>query len=129
MKYNSKVIYGYNIGNEILYQVSGRALLNIKRVSGMSSKVHLIKLRKTMAELFLYLLKNATKRVVYDDEILTQIWDKHGLKGSHHRLWQVMKDLKIKVIEIGLTEDFIIRVNGKGYLLKHEVILPLCVSE
>lgn len=129
MKDTLKVIYGYDIGNEILYQVSGRALLNIKRVSGTSSKVYSIKLRSTMAELLFYLLKNATKRVVYDDEILTQIWDRHGLKGSHHRLWQVMKALKIKIIEIGLAEDFIIRVNGKGYLLKNEVILPLCVSE
>lgn len=120
-----KKAYAYSIGREVLYQTSGCLLLNIQRVGESSTKVCSLKLRKTMSELFLYLLENATTRVVSDEELLTQVWDKNGLKGTPHRLWEVMKDLKRKISELGVDEEFILRINSHGYLIKDGFVLPL----
>jgi len=59
-----------------------------------------------MSLLFLYLLENASHRVVIDSEIIKEIWIKNGLKGSAHRLWEVMANLKKKIIALGLERGF-----------------------
>ena len=82
-----------------------------------------------MSLLFTYLLENANDRIISDDELLMEVWDRRGLKGSNHRLWEVMKDLKMKLKELGLDDSFILRVNGNGYLLKDGMVSQLhCIA-
>lgn len=118
-------VYGYKIGEEILFQISDRILFNTKRVSGTSNKRHSLKLRSTMAMLLRYLLENANGKIVSDDELLFHVWDQNGLKGSNHRLWEVMNDLKRRIKELGIEEDIILRINSNSYFIKDGYVSPL----
>lgn len=122
-------VYGYKIDDEFLFFSSSRLVLNVTRVSEESNKISFLKFRKTMSLLFTYLLENANDRIISDDELLMEVWDRRGLKGSNHRLWEVMKDLKMKLKELGLDDSFILRVNGNGYLLKDGMVSQLhCIA-
>ncbi|EOZ9391013.1 winged helix-turn-helix domain-containing protein [Enterobacter hormaechei] len=118
-------VYGYKIGEYILFQLADRTLFNTRRVSKVSHKINSLKLRSTMSLLLCYLLENANGKVVSDDELLFYVWDQNGLKGSNHRLWEVMNELKRKVKELGMEEDIILRINSNGYFIKDGYVSPL----
>ncbi|GAA3885820.1 winged helix-turn-helix domain-containing protein [Gibbsiella dentisursi] len=116
-----RVLAGYYIGHDIRFELEHRKLSSIK----FKGQEYI--LRDTMMRLFVYLLKNANGGIVCNEDILFHVWDQHGLKSSSQRLWQVMQQLKIKMIALGAPHDFIMRVegfNGKGYTLKSDLIRP-----
>lgn len=116
-----RVLAGYYIGRDIRFELEHRKL------SSITFKGQEYILRDTMMRLFVYLLKNANGKIVCNEDILFHVWDQHSLKSSSQRLWQVMQQLKIKLIALGAPHDFIMRVegfNGKGYTLKSEIIRP-----
>lgn len=120
------LVYGYSIGDKLVYRISEPIILNLKRNSGdCKGKFAYVKLRKTMSLLLLYLLENAGKGIVKDDELIAFIWDQRGLKGSYHRLWQVMSSLKKKMRDIGVEQDFIYRVNSDGYMVREDFLSPI----
>ncbi|WP_147199794.1 hypothetical protein [Pantoea sp. CCBC3-3-1] len=120
-------VFGYLIESDIQVNISYNSLINIKSLISEKKPNRLI-LRKTMMRLFIYLLKNANNAVIENEEILTNVWDKHGLSSSSQRLWQVMKDLKNKLIVIGISEDFIKRVekgNTMGFRINPHSVTPI----
>ncbi|EJV1071185.1 winged helix-turn-helix domain-containing protein [Klebsiella oxytoca] len=70
-----------------------------------------------MSRLLLYLLEKTNIGLVRDEHIMKNVWEIHGLKASAPRLWQVVNDLKNKLSKVGIDNNFIMRVEGRGYLI------------
>ena len=120
-------ILGYVIESDIQVNVTYNILINTKLLA-LEKKPNKIILRKTMMRLFLYLLENANNTVIESEEILVNVWDKHGLSSSSQRLWQVMGDLRRKLITLGVSVDFITRVkkgNIMGFHIKPHRVTPI----
>lgn len=97
-------VYAYEIHGEILYYLDDMLLVNLNK-----TKFSRIQLRKTMGNLLQYFLENSSKSFISDDELMSEVWEKHDLRASSHRLWQVVKDLNLTLKEVGLTEDVFVR--------------------
>ncbi|KEY58120.1 helix-turn-helix domain-containing protein [Serratia sp. DD3] len=121
-----KNIYGYLIGSEIRVDIEQRTVSRIyalqKQNYYMSEAVFL---SETSMALFIYLLENAKQTVIPYENILSEVWDKRGLISSYKRLNQVTKELRDKLNQIGLAEDFILTIRSRGYRLKEESITQL----
>lgn len=113
---------GYLIEGNVVY------LHKTKRLICLNGYGEDIILRKTMAHVLEYLFENATIDVVTDSELMENVWDKHGLSSSTQRVWQVMSNLKSKLFFLGLSDDVILRVSKKGYLLKGDSVERLFSS-
>ncbi|WP_254072868.1 winged helix-turn-helix domain-containing protein [Pantoea agglomerans] len=113
---------GYLIEGNVVY------LHKTKRLICLNGYGEDIILRKTMAHVLEYLFENATIDVVTDSELMENVWDKHGLNSSTQRVWQVMSNLKSKLFFLGLSDDVILRVSKKGYLLKSDSVERLFSS-
>jgi len=119
---NEVIFIGYLIEGNVVY------LHKTKRLICLNGYGEDIILRKTMAHVLEYLFENATVDVVTDSELMENVWDKHGLSSSTQRVWQVMSNLKSKLFFLGLSDDVILRVSKKGYLLKSDSVERLFSS-
>lgn len=127
MDIQQEKILGYLIESNIQVNISHNILINISLLV-LEKKPNTIILRRTMMRLFIYLLENANSSVIESEEILVNVWDKHGLSSSSQRLWQVMRDLKRKLVTIGISEDFITRVekgNIMGFSINAHQVTPI----
>lgn len=113
---------GYLIEGNVVY------LHKTKRLICLNGYGEDIILRKTMSHVLEYLFENATIDVVTDSELMENVWDKNGLSSSTQRVWQVMSNLKSKLFFLGLSDDVILRVSKKGYLLKSDSVERLFSS-
>lgn len=111
-------MYGYCINSVVQYRVSDSFLFNIENKK-------CIHLRKTMARLLHFLLMSAKEGIITDNDILHHVWEKHNLQASGARLWQVMQSLRKKFEEVGLENNFIFRVEGRGYVVLERHVVPL----
>lgn len=109
--------YGYLIDSTVLYLPSQQQLI--------SNRGNACQLRHTMSELLSYLMQHAEKGVITDDEIIYNVWERNNLLGTHSRLWQVMQNLKRSLNKVGIETELFIRVRGKGYYLRSDIITPL----
>lgn len=118
-------VYGYRLGknSEIEFLPFKKSLMRYGQPQES------ISLRLTMANLLNYLLSHAVGNVVADKALQIQVWENHGLRCSSQRLWQVMNNLKRKLEQFDLPEDFILRVAGKGYMIPDEMVLKLYCRE
>lgn len=105
-------LIGYLIENKVLYLRETRRLMSL---DGCGEN---ILLRKTMSHVLEYLIENATVDFVTDAELMDHVWDKNGLSSSTQRVWQVMSNFKSRLFVMGVSDNFILRVCKKGYLLK-----------
>ncbi|CAI1873426.1 Uncharacterised protein [Serratia fonticola] len=119
-----KTIFGYYIGSDVHFDVTNKTLINVSAVLRIRQKKSVL-LRDTMFRLFLFLLENANGTIVDNSDILINVWDKHGLSSSNQRLWQVMQALKAKLSYVGVPDDFIMRVESKGYYVRENMITVL----
>lgn len=127
MDWKSAKIYGYMIEPDIQVNISQNRIINITQLSD-EKNAGVIKLRKTMMRLFIYLLEHADSKVIGNEEILTNVWDKYGLSSSSQRLWQVMHCLRNKLAMLGIAEDFITRTEKdrvRGFCINKERITPI----
>lgn len=116
MDQHNRKVFGYVIENDIQVNIIQNRVINISQLSRNNSSV--VQMRKTMMRLFIYLLENAEGQIIQREDILLNVWDKYGLSSSSQRLWQVMQCLRKKLSQIGLSEDFITRVEKgpqRGY--------------
>ncbi|WP_187389353.1 MULTISPECIES: hypothetical protein [Klebsiella] len=72
-----------------------------------------------MSRLLLFLLEKGHIGLIRDEHIMKNVWEMHGLKASGPRLWQVVNDLKTKLARVGIDDNFIMRVEGRGYLINN----------
>lgn len=131
MDWKSAKVYGYMIEPDIQVNISQNRIINITRLSN-EKHTGVIKLRKTMMRLFIYLLEHADNKVIGNEEILTNVWDKYGLSSSSQRLWQVMHCLRHKLAMLGISEDFITRAEEdrvRGFCVNKASITPIYYFE
>lgn len=112
--------YGYRLPDDVFYIIEERVLFNYSK-----GNFRRIQLRTTMANLLCYLLNNAHKGIITDDELMIKVWEDYDLKASSHRLWQVFRDLREKLEEVGLLTDIFFRVERRGYMVELGKIHPL----
>lgn len=119
-------VYGYLIGSDIQVDVTlgvvTRAYLSRKTQNYDSEGAFL---SETAMSLLVFLLENAQRDVVPSADILFHVWDKRGLVSSYKRLNQVVNTLRQQLMGLGLMEDFIITVRGRGYRLNCPAITTL----
>lgn len=115
-------VYGYRLGlhTEVEFLPFKRCLI-ASEMRGNTVE----HLRPTMANLLEYLLANAVGYIVPDKTLQTQVWENNGLSCSSQRLWQVMNNLKNKLTKVGLPDNFIQRISGKGYKIPDNLVLQL----
>lgn len=109
--------FGYILGddsNGVLVLKENRVLipLNFHNISQKN-----IYLRQTMFRLLEFLLERGNSGLLRDEIIMRSVWEAYGLKSSAPRLWQVMNELKKKLSGLGVDNDLIMRVEGRGYML------------
>lgn len=115
-----RILIGYYIGNNVQLDIQHKKLSSFDTKQGYA-------LRPTMLRLFLYLLENASGKIVATERILHDVWDLHGLRSSNQRLWQVMQALKFRLAALGVQHDFIMRVETievKGFSVNADLIRP-----
>ncbi|MBZ7671397.1 CadC family transcriptional regulator [Klebsiella grimontii] len=109
-------IFGYLLGNE----TNGALFLKEKHLLlPLNARYSPVRLRSTMSRLLLFLLEKGHIGLIRDEHIMKNVWEMHGLKASGPRLWQVVNDLKTKLARVGIDDNFIMRVEGRGYLINN----------
>lgn len=116
--------FGYKLGDDVYFFINERVLFN-------SSKTNLarLQLRTTMSSLLEFLLNNSHKDFISDDEIMANVWEANSLRASSHRLWQVMRELKIKLNEIGMSDEILYRSRRCGFIVNSNKVEPLYSKE
>lgn len=117
---------GYLIGKDIYFDLINKRLFRIT-LTGSEKNIAfcIVNINSTMLHLLLYLLANARTDVVTKEELLEKIWEENYLTSSTQRLWQVLNGLKEKLQLMGLSEEFIKNIKGKGYVITSNEIFPL----
>ncbi|WP_210436386.1 hypothetical protein, partial [Kluyvera ascorbata] len=108
---NNIKLLGYRIDNRLYYSVENKTLISL---DGSEKS---IPLRTTKARLLEYLLLKSGSKIITDQELLINIWDKYGLSSSSQRLWLVMRELKVILGVFNVSDDLFIRVENNGYLV------------
>ena len=70
-----------------------------------------------MFRLLEFLLERGKSGLLRDEIIMRAVWEGYGLKSSAPRLWQVMNELKKRLGGLGVDDEFIMRVEGRGYMV------------
>lgn len=114
------VIYGYEIDKDVYFFIKDKLLVNCGK-----EEFSRLQLRTTMTNFLSYLLSHADKGHISDDELMLNVWEKHNLRASSHRLWQVARDMKKNLKEIGLTQDIFFRAERRGFVVNQKLISPI----
>lgn len=109
--------FGYLLGddkNGVLVLRENRVLIPVN--SQKINQKHIC-LRQTMFRLLEFLLEKGNSGLLRDEIIMKSVWEAYGLKASAPRLWQVISELKKRLCGLGVDKDFIMRVEGRGYMV------------
>jgi len=104
----------YIINNNINFRTSDGALwLEDDEDSAITLTI-------TTNRLLVFMLERQGK-VLMRDEILSRIWDAHGLKSSNNSLNKYISDLRNIFKNRGIEADFIVTVPRIGFMLSNEI--------
>ncbi|MDR9890845.1 winged helix-turn-helix domain-containing protein [Pseudenterobacter timonensis] len=119
-------LYGFKIGDGIHFDILHRRLYRLTGdLTDKSVAFASIYFNDTMMRLFLYLLQHGRGKVVPKEELFEKIWEEYNLSPSTQRLWQVLHNLNGKLKLLGLPDDFIINIKGRGYLINYQEVIPV----
>lgn len=124
MDSDNKELFGYLIDNKVLVDIQSHRLVALNNEKNRDER-KIICLRATMMRLLLYMLSAKPGHVLSSDEIMLYVWDYFKLSSSSQRLWQVMQTLEKKLIQVGIDDDFIVRIKPNGYFIKKHLVTPL----
>ncbi|HDC4777416.1 TPA: helix-turn-helix domain-containing protein [Enterobacter kobei] len=119
--------FGYILGddsNGVMILLENRVLIPLTNKKINQKHIYL---RQTMFRLLEFMLEKGKSGLLRDEMIMRTVWEGHGLKSSAPRLWQVMSELRKRLIGLGVDEGFIIRVEGQGYMLNHKYYEPIYI--
>lgn len=121
-------LFGFIIDNDIQLDIANRRLVRIYSVETERSILFgVVSLNDTMVRLLVFLLQHGQDHdnKMTKDDILKNVWEVNDRAASSQRLWQAIKELRLKLSSIGLPSDFIINVRGAGYSLGNHTVTPL----
>lgn len=101
-------LYGYSIYEGLEYNISSMTLININ-----NGKIK--RFRETKDRLFLYLLQNAEKNIILDEDIFVDVFEANGLRCSKSYLWGMIRKLHLAFISVGYDRAPFQRCERKGY--------------
>ncbi|CAI1604303.1 winged helix-turn-helix domain-containing protein [Serratia fonticola] len=119
-----KQVFGYHIEPDIYIEIAKKRVINTNFDNHSYGGKQTI-LRDTMFRLLLCLLENANGSTISNSTLLLGVWDMSGLVSSNQRLWQVMQSLKSKLHLVGISDNFILRVESKGYYVRESMVTVL----
>lgn len=120
------MMHGYLIGDDIQVDIKLGTITRFypsRKYKVIS--VDAVFLSEPAMRLLVYLLERFSHGVVLYNDIFEDIWDSRGLISSYKRLNQVIEEIRKKLREIGLTDEFITTVRGKGYQVTHPSVRRL----
>ncbi|WP_432700273.1 hypothetical protein ACRUMN_03420 [Kluyvera cryocrescens] len=103
-------LYGYSINEGLEYNITSRTLINVN-----NGKIK--RLGKTKARLFAYLLANAERNYILDEDIFIDVFENNGLRCSKSYLWEMIRQLHLAFISVGYVRAPVRRYEHKGYLV------------
>ena len=112
-------LLGYKLADDIFYCLHHREIITLRGARKQ------IQLRSTMACLLEYLLAHGRERIVNDEELKINVWEKNNLRPSAQRLWQVIQSLKSRLAEVGVENTLIIRVKCEGYYINNAYVAEI----
>ncbi|MBH3000083.1 winged helix-turn-helix domain-containing protein [Serratia marcescens] len=120
-------LFGFIIDNDIQLDIANKRLVRINSLS--PDKLVLfsaVTLNDAMMRLLVFfLLQHGNGEELSKNEILKKVWDENHYSSSSQKLWQTVKELRLRLSAIGLPHDFIVNVRGSGYTLNNPVVTPL----
>lgn len=116
---NELSVMGFLIEKRVIYDY------RTKRLTSLYGAAKNIALRKTQSHLLEYLLRNGINNFVSVDVLMVEVWERHGLRASAQRVWQVINDLKYNISKSGVSDEFILRVSRKGYFIRSSSVQTL----
>jgi DNA-binding winged helix-turn-helix (wHTH) protein len=120
-------LFGFLIDDEIQLDIRNRRLTRIYTTPEKTVLFAAVALSETMVRFLVFLLSSAKEdKLVCKEDILKQVWDEHERSSSNQRLWQTVKDLRLRFTAIGLPYDFIITAKGSYSLNNKEVTTLFC---
>ncbi|BEM60181.1 hypothetical protein SME22J_40420 [Serratia marcescens] len=120
-------LFGFIIDHDIQLDIANKRLVRINSLAP-EKWVHFsaVTLNDAMVSLLVFLLQHhGDDRKLTKTEILQQVWDDNSYSSSSQKLWQTIKELRLRLDAIGLPHDFIVNVKGAGYTLNNPVVTPL----
>ncbi|MCP1107554.1 helix-turn-helix domain-containing protein [Serratia nevei] len=120
-------LFGFIIDNDIQLDIANKRLVKINSLSP-EKWVHFsaVTLNDAMVRLLVFLLQQHGKgKKLTKTEILKKVWDDNSYSSSSQKLWQTVKELRLRLDALGLPHDFIVNVKGAGYTLNNPVVTPL----
>ncbi|XXD07998.1 hypothetical protein ACMYSN_17940 [Klebsiella sp. R445] len=123
-----KELFGFIINHDVQFDISNRRLVRISAVHSERTVIFgAALLNETLVRFLRCLLTktvsgelNVPKKV-----ILKEVWEDYGMSASSQLLWRTVRELKAKVVSVGLDDDFIGSVSGRSYSLNTNAITPL----
>jgi len=112
--------YGYSFPSGIIYLCEEKLLINYSKNS-----FRRVPLRKTMDNLLTFFLESSDGDFISDDEVMRRVWEDNELRASTHRLWQVIKNLRYKLIDVGMTDVFFARTRRNGFVVNLSEVTKL----
>ncbi|MCO7508681.1 hypothetical protein NJH77_05355 [Serratia fonticola] len=119
-QHNKLNVCGFTLGGNILFYPQDNVLMNFSK-----KNLCRVQIRPTMANLLSYLLNNSGRKYILDDEIMSNVWEVNNLQASTHRLWQVSRDLKFKLRDVGLESELFSRAERRGFSVNDNLVMPI----
>ncbi|CNG95590.1 Uncharacterised protein [Yersinia thracica] len=121
-------LFGFIIDNDIQFDIANKRLTRISAVYPERSMIMgAVALNDVMVRFLKCLLTRVAKGepAVSKEIFLKEVWEDHNLVASSQQLWKTIRELRFKLISIGLNQDFIFNFGKVGYALKSHAITPL----
>lgn len=115
------ILYGYNFYERLEYRLTSSTLINI-------TNGRIKRLGKTKARLFEYLLAHVDSGCIYDENIIIDVFENHGLRCSKSYLLFIINELRIAFLSVGYDRDPIKRHNGNAWIIDKEFVQKIYVE-
>lgn len=113
-------LYGYSLNEGLEYNIASRTLINVN-----NGKIK--RLGKTKARLFAYLLANADRNYILDEDIFIDVFENNGLRCSKSYLWEMIRQLHLAFISVGYARAPVHRYEHKGYRVDSENVVEIYI--
>lgn len=117
-------LYGYVLNDCILIDIENNRAVKIYYNDFYSCRI--VKLNSSTMTLLVYLLNNVESCYIARDDIMDYLYRKNKCNSSQ-RLWQLLKEVKLKMLHLGIT-SFITPSKKGSYSVKKINVRKLLIE-